>query len=73
MRSDCSEPPKSTLHGRLKEHKDGLDGVTTHPECENRWHSRMYPRDDRWWRCQDPVDKVGATQMPHAHRNGALW
>jgi hypothetical protein len=33
--SDYSEAPKSSLHALLQEHRDGLDGITFHPECEN--------------------------------------
>jgi hypothetical protein len=69
--SDCSEPPK--FHAHLWEQRGGLDGIRFHPGCESRWHPLMYPRPDRWWQSQVHADKVGATQMPHAHRNGALW
>jgi hypothetical protein len=73
MPSDYSGIPKSSLHAHLQEHRDGTYGIIVCPECENRWHSCMYPRADRWWRSVDISNKVGATQMPHVHRNGAQW
>jgi len=68
---DCSGLPKSSFHSRLQEHRDGCDGIIVNPEFENRWQAHLYPRDDRWWRSLDLVDKVGATQMSHVHNNGA--
>jgi hypothetical protein len=73
MPSKCSEPPKSSLHALLREHRGGPDGITVHPKCENRWQSFLYARADRWWWSKDLDDKFVATQMPHSHKNGARW